>query len=240
MSPARFVNDNHDQDHDHSTINHVINGPRPSPLKINRESHSIQRQKHHSSTTIGAAAVPGKEQMRQPVIIYTHSPKIIHTQARDFMALVQKLTGQSRSDDYDDNNNNDIEDQALHDHDLRRGTVGLDQHAKSVISQEDNESSSVVTTEDNSSGFGYNDVAKPRLSPASAAAVNVSITTPYFADIPLFTPTAAADFFCSPRPVYRFPADTTTSSPSSSLLSPSVGGLLSPSFLEFMKGLPEY
>nr|XP_043632992.1 VQ motif-containing protein 20-like [Erigeron canadensis] len=30
---------------------------------------------------------------RRPVIIYTHSPKVIHTHPRDFMALVQKLTG---------------------------------------------------------------------------------------------------------------------------------------------------
>nr|GMC69489.1 VQ motif-containing protein 20-like [Ipomoea batatas] len=35
-------------------------------------------------------------QPRHPVIIYTHSPKVIHTQPKDFMALVQKLTGFSR------------------------------------------------------------------------------------------------------------------------------------------------
>lgn len=57
----------------------IMNETRPSPLKITRESHSIQK--------------------RQPVIIYTHSPKIIHTQAPDFMGLVQKLTGMSRSED---------------------------------------------------------------------------------------------------------------------------------------------
>lgn len=32
---------------------------------------------------------------RHPVVIYTHSPKIIRTHPKDFMALVQKLTGYS-------------------------------------------------------------------------------------------------------------------------------------------------
>ncbi|KAL2462841.1 uncharacterized protein Fot_54078 [Forsythia ovata] len=40
-----------------------------------------------------------KPQPRQPVIIYTYSPKIIHTNPRDFMTLVQKLTGLSHSND---------------------------------------------------------------------------------------------------------------------------------------------
>ncbi|WZY95152.1 hypothetical protein YC2023_067481 [Brassica napus] len=31
----------------------------------------------------------------QPVIIYTNTPKTIHTNPKDFMALVQKLTGMS-------------------------------------------------------------------------------------------------------------------------------------------------
>ncbi|XP_038893302.1 VQ motif-containing protein 8, chloroplastic [Benincasa hispida] len=53
-----------------------INGPRPSPLLIHKDSRFIR-----------------KPQLRQPVIIYTHSPKIIHTQPKDFMALVQRLTG---------------------------------------------------------------------------------------------------------------------------------------------------
>lgn len=53
-----------------------INGPRPSPLLIHKDSRLIR-----------------KPQLRQPVIIYTHSPKIIHTHPKDFMALVQRLTG---------------------------------------------------------------------------------------------------------------------------------------------------
>ncbi|EYU40762.1 hypothetical protein MIMGU_mgv1a020379mg, partial [Erythranthe guttata] len=61
----------------------MINGSRPSPLRINKDSHAIHK-------------IPSKRQ--QPVIIYTHSPKVIHAQARDFMAMVQKLTGKSRAE----------------------------------------------------------------------------------------------------------------------------------------------
>lgn len=69
MSPSRRSSSSSDH----------INGPRPPPLKLNKDSHAI-----HKPT-----------QRNGPVIIYTHSPKIIHTQARDFMALVQRLTGNS-------------------------------------------------------------------------------------------------------------------------------------------------
>ncbi|WCJ24507.1 VQ motif-containing protein [Euphorbia peplus] len=59
-----------------------LNGPRPCALKLNRESHLIHKPKRN-----------------HPVIIYTHSPKVIHAAPTDFMALVQRLTGLSSSDD---------------------------------------------------------------------------------------------------------------------------------------------
>ncbi|OIW12932.1 hypothetical protein TanjilG_15852 [Lupinus angustifolius] len=67
----------------------MINGPRPSTLMINKDSHlirkpSISDKKQH-------------KQKRVPIVIYTQSPKIIHTEAQDFMALVQSLTGMSSS-----------------------------------------------------------------------------------------------------------------------------------------------
>nr|XP_016473089.1 PREDICTED: VQ motif-containing protein 8, chloroplastic-like [Nicotiana tabacum] len=76
----------------------IINGPRPCPLKI-KESHAIR--KPSNSSTVQVMARPLKKQ-NGPVIIYTESPKIIHTEARDFMALVQKLTGHSRSENEND------------------------------------------------------------------------------------------------------------------------------------------
>ncbi|KAI8562116.1 hypothetical protein RHMOL_Rhmol03G0009600 [Rhododendron molle] len=77
-------------------------GTYPSPLRINKVSHLIKKptsppSSAFSSSSSSAASAP-KPPHRQPVIIYTHSPKVIHTHPRDFKALVQKLTGQSRSD----------------------------------------------------------------------------------------------------------------------------------------------
>ncbi|KAK9060020.1 hypothetical protein SSX86_020724 [Deinandra increscens subsp. villosa] len=57
----------------------LLNGPKPNPLKLNQQSHTVFKQ----------------QEIRKPVIIYTRSPKVIHTKPHDFMALVQKLTGHS-------------------------------------------------------------------------------------------------------------------------------------------------
>ncbi|XP_051146239.1 protein MKS1-like [Andrographis paniculata] len=65
-----------------------INGRRLPSLKINRDSHVIQKP---------PSSLPSSAK-RQPVIIYTKSPKVIHAQSRDFRALVQKLTGYRPSD----------------------------------------------------------------------------------------------------------------------------------------------
>ncbi|KAL0926443.1 hypothetical protein M5K25_002677 [Dendrobium thyrsiflorum] len=49
-----------------------LHGPRPSPLKLHKDSHKI---------------------IKPPIIIYTVSPKVIHTNPNEFMSLVQRLTG---------------------------------------------------------------------------------------------------------------------------------------------------
>jgi len=59
---------------------------RPSPLTINKNSHKIKKPPLGPQT-----------QIHQPVIIYTISPKIIHTTPSEFMSLVQSLTGSSSS-----------------------------------------------------------------------------------------------------------------------------------------------
>ncbi|KAK7369985.1 hypothetical protein VNO80_12034 [Phaseolus coccineus] len=56
------------------------------PLKINKESQWIKK------------SPVSKVQHKEPVIIYTQSPRIIQTHARHFMELVQKLTGIYHSD----------------------------------------------------------------------------------------------------------------------------------------------
>ncbi|XP_011032353.1 PREDICTED: protein MKS1-like [Populus euphratica] len=62
-----------------------IQGPRPSALRLHQGSHKIKK--------------PPLPPQRQPVIIYAVSPKIIHAEESNFMAVVQRLTGLS-SDDF--------------------------------------------------------------------------------------------------------------------------------------------
>ncbi|KAL5560390.1 hypothetical protein UlMin_036601 [Ulmus minor] len=67
-------------------------GPRPTPLRIHKDSHKIKKPPVAPQPSQPPAHPP-----RQPVIIYTVSPKIIHTNPSDFMNLVQRLTGLSSS-----------------------------------------------------------------------------------------------------------------------------------------------
>ncbi|OAY31329.1 VQ motif-containing protein 8, chloroplastic [Manihot esculenta] len=214
MSPAKF---NHQQN--------IINGLRPSPLKINKESHLIHKLSSSSSSSTtsnssppsasviapAGAAAGVKQGRNQPVIIYTHSPKVIHTQARDFMALVQKLTGLSSS-------KNDETTKATQQGKESGGFIN--NKGLTCVGSDDKESSP-ISTDGNYGGGGAGDVS-PILNPPK---------NPCFADIPLFTPNSV-DFFCSPRPVYRY-SDV-------AYASPSIGNSISPSVMEFMKGLPEY
>lgn len=75
-----------------------LQGPRPAPLKVSKDSYRIRKppvapQPHHPPQPLlqHAAAVNN----RQPVVIYTVSPKVIHTTVNEFMNLVQRLTGPS-------------------------------------------------------------------------------------------------------------------------------------------------
>lgn len=78
-----------------------LQGPRPPPLKISRESHKIKKpplpppaapDRHH-------APPEPNQQQREPVIIYSVSPKVIHVSPSDFMDVVQLLTGPSPGDE---------------------------------------------------------------------------------------------------------------------------------------------
>ncbi|PON76285.1 VQ motif containing protein [Parasponia andersonii] len=69
-----------------------LQGPRPTPLKIHKDSHKIRKP-----PVAPQPSQPQAHQPRQPVIIYTVSPKVIHTNPSDFMNLVQRLTGLSSS-----------------------------------------------------------------------------------------------------------------------------------------------
>ncbi|KAK7410677.1 hypothetical protein VNO78_01658 [Psophocarpus tetragonolobus] len=76
-----------------------LQGPRPTPLRINKDSHKIKKP------PLAPQASQPQPPPRQPIIIYTVSPKVIHTTPGDFMNLVQRLTGSSTS--HAASNNND-------------------------------------------------------------------------------------------------------------------------------------
>lgn len=57
-----------------------LQGPRPAPLRVRKDSHKIRKP-------------PPPQQVREPVIIYTVSPKVVHADASEFMSVVQRLTG---------------------------------------------------------------------------------------------------------------------------------------------------
>ncbi|CAH9101733.1 unnamed protein product [Cuscuta europaea] len=65
-----------------------IQGPRPTPLKVHKDSHKIRKP-----PPVPQPQHPPQAPPRPPVIIYTLSPKIIHANPSDFMSLVQRLTG---------------------------------------------------------------------------------------------------------------------------------------------------
>ncbi|XP_042449116.1 protein MKS1-like [Zingiber officinale] len=58
-----------------------IKGLRQTPIDVRHDSHNIIK-KH-----------PPAPAPRQPVIIYTVSPEVIHVDRSEFMSLVQRLTG---------------------------------------------------------------------------------------------------------------------------------------------------
>ncbi|CAO2186554.1 unnamed protein product [Urochloa humidicola] len=60
-----------------------LQGPRPAPLKVRKDSHKIRK----------APPPPQQQQVREPVIIYTVSPKVVHAEPSEFMSVVQRLTG---------------------------------------------------------------------------------------------------------------------------------------------------
>ncbi|KAG2663173.1 hypothetical protein I3760_16G015300 [Carya illinoinensis] len=67
-----------------------LQGPRPAPLRVHKDSHKIKKP---PLAPPQQPSQPQPTQYRPPVIIYTVSPKVIHTSPRNFMNLVQRLTG---------------------------------------------------------------------------------------------------------------------------------------------------
>jgi hypothetical protein len=72
-----------------------LQGPRPPALKIRKDSHKIRKPPVAPQPFQQQPQNQPPTQQCPPVIIYTVSPKVIHTNPNDFMTLVQRLTGSS-------------------------------------------------------------------------------------------------------------------------------------------------
>ncbi|WOG96746.1 hypothetical protein DCAR_0416082 [Daucus carota subsp. sativus] len=215
MSPAAFSNN-------HAKKETYANMCPLSPLKINKDSHFIKKSPSTSSTSSSTIAnctpAAPKPQQRHPVIIYTHSPKVIHTHPRDFMALVQKLTGLSQSK----------EDQAAAKNPKSEpGNENKGDHPnKGMMINDDNESTSVITDENGSNSMGDGQVNSCFVPPI------FDPPNPGFNNIPIFTPTSY-DLLCSSQPYYNFHHDPM-------FLMPTMRNSISSSTLDGFKDFPDF
>ncbi|XP_008445554.2 VQ motif-containing protein 20-like [Cucumis melo] len=196
-------------------INNNANKPlSPPSLKINKDSHLIRKSSSSSNTSSpssssssttslvnGVPTAVAKPPQRHPVIIYTHSPKIIHTHPRDFMALVQKLTGMSRSDD---------------EASTKATAKSVDENNKVFkVVNDDNESSSVLTTDENccngsgSSGAVEGGQVNSCFGPASfeppppPPPPPPQLANSYLTNMPVYGPNST-EFLCGNQPIFNY------------------------------------
>lgn len=186
------------------------NNNNPPPLKINKDSHFIKKSSASAAAAATSSSSPPSH--RHPVIIYTHSPKIIHTHPRDFMALVQKLTGLSRSSDDNstENGNGSSEEE--------NNNSNSNNIKSCKTAGNDDESTSVITTDDNCGGgsIGDGQVNSCFVPPPIFEPPNPFLTS----NIPVFTPNSA-DFLCSNhQQFYNYATE-------SLLFSPNIRGAIS-------------
>ncbi|KAI3848648.1 hypothetical protein MKX03_010358 [Papaver bracteatum] len=231
MSPSQFRHHHHHDDNDlHrqqqqqqqrliiNDVNCLRKSGTPLPLKINKESHQIHKSSSSSLTSSATSSINGvinmsstknqQQQQRHPVIIYTHSPKVIHTQACDFMALVQKLTGLSHADQQQNQSGGSPVDtkQSVSSNGINK--FNNNGSSNNLRGGDDTGSSSVVTTDENcgggGGGFGLN--IHQVSSSGSMDPMNNSNNNPYITDIPIFTPNSL-EFPYITRSLYsRYPS----------------------------------
>ncbi|KAI3914529.1 hypothetical protein MKW92_015562 [Papaver armeniacum] len=216
MSPSQFRHHHHHDDTDLrrqqqqqqqqrlviNDINCLRKSGTPLPLKINKESHQIHKSSSSSLTSSATSSINGvinmsssknhhqQQQQRHPVIIYTHSPKVIHTQARDFMALVQKLTGLSHADQQQNQSGGGPIDmkQSVSSNGINK--FNNNGSSNNLRGGDDTGSSSVVTTDENcggGGGGGFGSNIHQVSSSVSMDPINNN-NNPYITDIPIFTP----------------------------------------------------
>jgi len=183
-----------------------VQGPRPSPLKICRDSRKIRKP--------APAVLPAVPMMNrsEPMIIYMHSPKVIHAEVQDFMTLVQRLTGSENlaGDDV---------------HQPSAATTSYEpaisaENTRPAMSSNENTSRDFVNlttlnkeieTRKASSEPEANEHGLPAPTVVSSVSPNFLFPSPrgsnfspsFFQDLPLMTPNSD-HFMYSPRDFYRF------------------------------------
>ncbi|CAN1175873.1 Nuclear speckle RNA-binding protein B [Linum perenne] len=84
-----------------------LQGPRPPALKVRKDSHKIRKPPIAPNPNPNQIPNQIPQPPRAPVIIYTVSPKVIHTNPDDFMTLVQRLTGTNSNSNSSNSNSSD-------------------------------------------------------------------------------------------------------------------------------------
>ncbi|KAI4339012.1 hypothetical protein MLD38_024001 [Melastoma candidum] len=187
MSPSQFYFDGDDARNADNDA--TVGGPTyPPPLGVSKGSHCIKKSSSLLSSGVGrnggdrgrphgnsnSGGSNGKAgQHHHPVIIYTHSPKVIQTHPRDFMALVQKLTGMSQSEEEDVGASTLKAKMEDHDPDVNRSAAG--RHGGG---SEDTDASSVLTEEHGVADHGQ--VNSCFMPPALDLQANVSLNVPFY------------------------------------------------------------
>ncbi|CAL9772939.1 unnamed protein product [Musa acuminata subsp. burmannicoides] len=80
-----------------SSSRRELQGPRPPPLKVSRDSCRVKKPATAAALSRGEREHEHEHEHREPVVVYLHTPKVFHTRPQDFMSLVQRLTGKSSS-----------------------------------------------------------------------------------------------------------------------------------------------
>ncbi|CAL4940777.1 unnamed protein product [Urochloa decumbens] len=183
---------------------------------------------------------PPPPQTQQPVIIYTHSPKVIRTNPRDFMSIVQKLTGLDSPGG------------------PARGAAPPPAARVATVAaaaQDESSSSSSESCPANSHAAGPPPTPQPYVDssqlmpPPAAPPLDAHFMAP---DIPLFAPDASElhHLCAAPRGLYgQFPPPVDAAALGGPVMSANVHGggggnggavSFSPSMVEAMRAFPDY
>lgn len=83
-----------------SSSGRSLQGPRPHPLKVSKDSWKAGKSPIMISSggSSGDARDSSSGSRQSPMIVYLHSPKVIHAKPQEFMSVVQKLTGKEACD----------------------------------------------------------------------------------------------------------------------------------------------